>query len=469
MIMIRESSNLDKIHHASINILEHTGVKFHNSECIKILKENGIKVKDDVAFFKEEQIMKYVKLCPSDFVVKGRNSKNNIQLGVGNSYYGPGYGAAGIRDFSGEYRESNLEDYKNFLKLTESSKYLGLSGGILVEANELEEKSRFPIMFYNALCHSEKVLISGSGGEDQTRKTLEMIEIVYGNKEYLNNNYHILLFINSTSPLQFDSKPLETFLVNKEYNQPVIITPASMTGSTSPITLAGTIAMNNAEVLAGIAMVQMIREGTPVIYGFQTSRADMQTGAVALGDPGTNLCINYGARLAKYYGLPSRGGGANTDAKALTIQSAYEAMMALYVSRESGMNLIVHAAGMLDGNGCMSYEKFIMDLEIIEMIENYLKGFEINDDTLALDIINDVGIGGHFLNQEHTMKYCRKEPFLPEIGCRGFVQTGETPYSIIEKNIKKKYNRLMEEYKMPYMEKNTINMLEEYLKKAGIF
>lgn len=466
--MIREF-DLDKIHRASINILENTGVKFHSSECIKILKSNGIKVENNVAFFKEEQIMKYLKICPSNFIVKSKNSKNSIHLGVDNSYYGPGYGAAGIRDLLGNYREANLEDYINFLKLTESSKHLSLSGGILVEANELEEKLRFPIMFYEALCHSEKILVSGSGGKYQTKNVLDMLEIVCGDKIYLNNNYHILLFINTTSPLQFDSKPLETFLINKEYNQPLIITPASMAGSTSPITLAGTIAMNNAEVLAGIAMVQMIREGTPVIYGFQTSRADMQTGAVALGDPGTNLCIKYGAELAKYYGLPSRGGGANTDSKALTIQSAYEAMMALYISRESGMNLIIHAVGMLDGNGCMSYEKFIMDLEVIEMIENYSKGFEINDDTLALDLIKDVGIGGCFLNQEHTMKYCRKEPYIPQVSYRGFVPIGETPHSIIEKNIKKKYGQLMENYQMPYMEKNTKVMLEKYLKKDGIF
>lgn len=461
--------NLDKIHRASINLLENVGVKFHNTQCINILKNNGIKVENDaVAFFKEEQIMKYVKMCPSNFIVKSRSSKNNIQLGINNSYYGPGYGAAGVRDLSGIYRESTLKDYINFLKLTEYSKHMSLSGGILVEANELEEKLRFPIMFYEALCHSDKVLISGSGGEDQTKKVLDMLEIVCGDMAYLNNNYHILLFINTTSPLQFDSKPLETFLVNKEYNQPVIITPASMAGATSPITLAGTIAMNNAEILAGIAMVQMIREGTPVIYGFQTSRADMQTGAVAIGDPGTNLCIKYGAELAKYYGLPSRGGGANTDSKALTIQSAYEAMMALYVSRESGMNIIIHAAGMLDGNGCMSYEKFIMDLEVIEMIENYFKGFEINDDTLAIDLIKDVGVGGCFLNQEHTMKYCRSEPFIPQISYRGFVQMGETPYSIIEKSIKKKYDKLIENYQMPYMDKNTKIMLENYLRKIGM-
>lgn len=466
--MIRENLDLDKIHSASINILENVGVRYHSPECVKILKNNGIKVENNVAFFKEEQIMKYVKMCPSSFTVKSRSSINSIELGAQKSYYGPGYGAAGIRDLSGKYRESTLEDYINFLKLTESSEHLSLSGGILVEANELEEKLRFPIMFYQALCHSEKVLISGSGGEEQTKIILGMLEIVCGDKVYLRKNPHILLFINTTSPLQFDSKPLETFLVNKEYNQPVIITPASMAGSTSPITLAGTIAMNNAEILAGIAIVQMIREGTPVIYGFQTSRSDMQTGAVALGDPGTNLCIKYGAKLAEYYGIPSRGGGANTDSKALTIQSAYEAMMALYVSRESGMNLIIHAAGMLDGNGAISYEKFIMDLEIIEMVENYLKGFEINDDTLALDIIKDVGIGGCFLNQEHTMKYCRKEPFVPQISYRGVLPMGETPFSIIEKNIRKKYKKLMENYQMPYMEKSAKIMLEKYLRKSGL-
>ena len=459
--------NINNIHKGSMKILEEVGIKFHHEEILEILRSNDIKVSDNIAYFKRDQIIKWCNEAPSKFTLYARNPKYNIEIGEENVEFAPGYGAACIVDIDGNKRSSLYDDYIKFIKLVHQSDSFNINGGIIVEPTDIDIKNSAPIMLYSTITHSDKCLMGGAGGLREAEIIMNMLKITFGCKEELKKKPRIIAIVNTTSPLMFDKNSLETMLVYAKHNQPVIVTPAAMTGMTAPVTLAGTIALSNAEALAGIAVAQMINKGCPVVYGFQSSRADMRTGSCSLGSPGTGWCIAYGARLAKEYGLPCRGGGANNDAKTVSVQSGYESMTAMMISCQEKMNLIIHSAGVLDSNGAMSYEKFIIDIEITGMIKNYLDGFEINDDTLAVDLIKEVGPGGEFLSTEHTIKYCRKEPFKPEVSHRGVLKNFKDTNDANISNVKKKLDKMLNNYEKPDISLDIKIKLLNYLKSIG--
>jgi trimethylamine--corrinoid protein Co-methyltransferase len=268
--------------------------------------------------------------------------------------------------------------------------------------------------------------------------------------------------ISTLSPLQIDHTALDTMRVCAAYRQPMIISPSPAAGMTGPILMAGNISLANAEALAAIAIAQMMAPGTPVIYGLQSLAADLQSAQVSIGSPGYSLQAKYCARLARMYGLPSRTGGTNTDAKGVTVQSGYEAMMSMLTACQNRVNLIVHSAGILDSYGATSYEQFIVDLEIISMIEAYLSDIKQDPEDFAFDVIKEVGIGGQFLSTLHTARLCRSESWSPQIGLRGHITVGN-PNAQIFQNIDRRMQRMLASYEKPCMEPNRADALRVYM------
>lgn len=458
---------LERLHEASLRILENTGIKFFHPRVLRILQHAGVKVIGQTAYFSPNQIMEWVAKAPAEFSVYARNPKYNILLGGENTEFAAGYGAPVIIDEKGTRRAAQFRDYINFLKLVQTCSLFNINGGILVQAADLDPMNSFPSMLYAALTYSDKCLMGGTGGERESKKVFEMLDIVFG-KDTLKTKPRIMAILNSTSPLQYDESTLDTLLLFAQYGQPVIITPAVMAGTTGPVTLAGTIALSNAEILAGIALAQMVREGTPVLYGMQSTVADMRTGAIADGSPERALCVLYGARLAKAYGLPCRGGGTENDAKSLSVQSGYESMMDILVACQEKMNLIIHSAGTLDSHGAMSFEKFIVDIEILGMVKRYLQGLNINEESLAVKTIHLVGPGGEFLTHEHTMLHCRKEHYIPFVSTRGPLPIRNDPEEELLKNINKKREEILAQYCKPELPRETLMRLNRYLDSEGV-
>nr|WP_250645166.1 trimethylamine methyltransferase family protein [Candidatus Formimonas warabiya] len=217
-----------------------------------------------------------------------------------------------------------------------------------------------------------------------------------------------------------------------------------------------------------MTVAQMLREGTPVIYGMQSTAADMRTGGIADGSPERALCVAYGARLAKKYGIPCRGGGTENDAKSLSIQSGYESMMDILVACQEKTNLIIHSAGILDSHGAMSYEKFIVDLEILGMVKRFLQGVNTDEESLAVSIIKSVGPGGEYLSNEHTMRHCRKEPYLPFVSMRGALPKGINPDQELLCIINKKKEEMLSQYCRPELPQKVCSRLKEYLASKEI-
>ncbi len=244
-----------------------------------------------------------------------------------------------------------------------------------------------------------------------------------------------------------------------------MIAAAAMAGTTSPVTMAGNLAVVNAEVIAVIALSQMFAPGTPVLYGSQSTNADMGTCAIAIGSPEGALCYRYCAKMARFYGVPSRGGGALTDAKSLDVQAGYESMLTYYACRDSGVNLVLQSAGILESYLSVSFEKMIVDFEIIDMVERYKRDFEIDEDTLPFDLIDEVGPGGQYLLEEHTFESCRREPFIPNVSVRGLHQD---PAGVYMENIQRRLKDMLDAYQKPETDGAVLGKMREILAAAGM-
>lgn len=286
-----------------------------------------------------------------------------------------------------------------------------------------------------------------------------------GSRDEFEKYPRLLTIINVNTPLQLDKKMTETLLTFVKYRQPVVIASAAMAGTSSPITLAGTIALQNAEVLSTVALAQMAAPGAPVIYGSQSTTADPRNGSIAIGSPEGALCYNYCAQLAKYYELPSRAGGALSDAKVVNAQAGYESMMTYLACRQSGVNLIVHGAGILDSYTCVSFEKVMMDFEVMEYVNRYLIDIEVDEESIPEELIDELGHEAGYLLSEHTLDHCHSEPLIPSLAVRGASMDPKGQY---EENIKKQMDRLLDKYEKPQKDAAVLEKMRKILLERGV-
>ena len=273
--------------------------------------------------------------------------------------------------------------------------------------------------------------------------------------------------ISPVSPLQVDETGLSALDVAGKYRQPVILSPGVAAGTTGPIDLAGNVAMATAEALGLICMAQALNPGTPVIFGIQCYGSDMKTGNISIGSPAYALQAKYCAALARYYRLPSRGGGSVSDAKSLSAPAGYESMLSMFTALQNRMSLIVHSAGILDSFGAISFEKFIMDLEIIQMIRFYLDDMIVDDTTLNFDLIDSVGPGGLFLTTMDTMKKCRTHTWNPAVALRGHL-AGMSPHEKLLKNIQNTRDQMLARYEPPEIDPDVLGAMDTFMRTKGV-
>ncbi|MCG8472281.1 MAG: trimethylamine methyltransferase family protein [Desulfobacterales bacterium] len=457
--------SLDRIHDASMTLLENTGIRIHHPQILEKLAQKGIHRQGDRLFFTQKQIEELVAKAPSSFTLHAPDPAFNMEIGGDTTYYAAGYGCPSVFDRDGVKRPATFEDYHTFLKLVESSPFFHLNGGILVQPSDLPAEHSAPLMLRTAILNSRKCLMGFPGHKKEMETLMEMMCIAKGGQKAFMEKPQLITLINATSPMQFDSIALETMETCAHYHQPVIITPGPIAGATGPITLAGTTALGHAEALAGIAITQLLREGTPVVYGLQATIADMATGSVSVGAPGYALLAQASARLAKRLNLPCRTGGAGSDACGPTPQSGYEAMMVLMVSRQEKINLVIHSAGILDGFGAMGEDKFLTDLETISMVEYLEKGFGTTDDELALDVTEAASKGAAILAHPHTLKNCRTTPWNPAVSWRGPLK-GRTGQEAFYARLDTEKERLLNTFTPP---STTCGMqLDTFLESSGI-
>lgn len=463
-----KNENLNRINDASIEMLETIGMEFVSPEAKEVLREHGVKIEKDRAFFTRNQIMEYMAKCPSEFKLCARNPEYDMNLNQEDVYYVPGYGCPKIREYDGTVRDAMLDDYLKLVEIVHSSQQYKCNGGILVQPADVEARFSQLIMMYSTITKSDKCILSVNGSAKRIEELAGLMSILFGGVEKLKEKPRFATIVNSLSPLKIDESAEGCLRTCVKYNQPLLVVPAPMAGGTGPISLAGNIALAHAEALAIIVYAQMLNPGNPVIYGSAAMTTDMKTGKAAIGSSGYALQSAYASRLAKMYMLPCRASGALTDAYGATIQAGYESMLSLFSAVEEKINFIIHTGGIVDAFGCCSIEKFIADIEMTRLIDYYNKDLEVNDKTLALDVVKEALKTGTFLTLKHTAKRCRKDPWQPTISLRGKLKLDEDTNIVMKKSIDAEMNRLLSNYKKPELSEDVAKELRKYMEGLGV-
>jgi trimethylamine--corrinoid protein Co-methyltransferase len=458
--------NIVRIKEATLQILEGIGVRFHHQPSLDLLKENGAKVEKWRAFLPRDLVEKYLGLAPATFSLHGRSPHRKLIIGKGGPVFSPGYGPPFLVGLDGLRRPGTIDDYTDLLRATHASDCLDINGGILVEPQDVPLPTRHLEMVLRTLQYTDKPFLGSVNGGQAAQDTIRLAALVMGGENELHRFPYVVAIINSKSPLAFDARMLEALHVYASHGQPIIIAPFIIAGVSGPVTLWGTLAQHNAEALAGVVLAQMIRAGTPVVYGTASATGDMHTGGPATGSPETGMLIGAIAQIGHTYDIPVRSGGALTDANDSDAQSGYEKMMTLLMTVSTGVDLVVHAAGILDSYLMMSLPQFVIDLEIIRYVKKLLAGISISEDRLGIEAIRRASAHGQFLTDPHTLRYFKSEFLEPELSDRtGYEQWEKRGKLSLNERAGRKWSELLGKYQRPPLDRAIEETLQAFIAK----
>jgi trimethylamine--corrinoid protein Co-methyltransferase len=460
------TGDIEQIHHTSMRLLENVGVEFPYEPALAVFQKHGVKTDGSRVYLTETQLLKALETVPRQFTIHARNPERNVVVGGSTPVLAPGYGAPFLVDAEVGKRAPTMEDYHNLVKLAHALPNQDMSGHLLVEPGDVNADTAHVQMLYAHMLHSDKAFIGSAAGKRGAQHTMDMARILFGSD--LGDRAVCISLINSLTPLGYSTEMLEALVAFAEVRQPLVLAALAMAGSTGPITLAGVLALQNAELLAGVALTQLISPGTPAVYGSTSTNIDMKTGALAIGSPELSQMIAAHAQLARYYHLPSRSGGALTDASYPDAQASFESMLSLVTTMNSGVDFILHAGGILSSYLAFSYEKFVLDDEMCGMVRRLHRGIAVEPDTLAYDVMANVGPGGNYLMEMHTVKRCRTEFWKPDLCDRGgleaWTQAGQ-PTAV--DRARRRWEKLVAQHVDPPLDGTTARQLEEFVEAHG--
>ncbi len=460
-------SNLKAIHDQALKILETVGIELYHADILDRLRNTGATVVDRRVRFPPQLVMEAIGLAPESFTLRARNLAHDMVIGGNHVNCAPGYGCAAVCEPDGSRRDARMADYVGFAKLIHQCPHFNINGGILAQPADVPAEQSHLLMIYAALLSSDKCLMGVPGRAAQVQAIMDLGAMTCGGQAAFRAQPRILTLINTTSPLRMDAMTLDSMLVAARHNQPLIISPSPAAGSTGPIDLAANVALATAEALAAITIVQIVNPGNPVIFGLQCLGADLRSGNISAGSPAYARQLKTTTALARMYRLPSRCGGAPTDAPVLSAQSGYESMLNLLASFQHGVNLVVHSAGTLAAFAAVSYEKFIMDIEMIAMLKYYREDLHVDSGVLDLELIQDVGPGGLFLNKMDTVRKCRSHAWDSTINLHG-AAGARPPEAAYRERIAARQQAMLDDYVPPAMDSALRDDVDDFMVRQGI-
>jgi len=410
-----DQDGVEAIHNASMQVLENTGILFLNDTALEVFEKAGCRVDWESKKVRMDRawVMEQVAKAPSHITITPRNPDRAITFGGRYFNFGQVASPPNVMDLDHGRRIGKRADFQNFLKLAHAYNCIHFSCGYPVEPMDMHPSIRHLDGLYDKLTLTDKVVHAYALGTERIEDAMEMVRIAAGlTHAEFEEKPRMFTNINSTSPLKHDWPMLDGAMRMAARNQMVVISPFTLAGAMAPVTLAGALTLQNAEGLAAIALLQTIRAGAPVIYGAFTSNVDMKTGAPAFGTPEFVRAMQISGQLARHYGLPLRASNANA-ANALDAQAVWESAFSLQGSCSGGANLIYHAAGWMEGGLSASFEKFIIDCEMLQQIIYAQRPIEISPASLAVDTIDEVGPHGHFFGCDHTQERYRDAFYAP--------------------------------------------------------
>jgi len=413
-------NELDKIHGATVRILERTGVKVLDPEAASLLQEAGAALdkRTSIVRIPESVLKECLASAPRKFKLYSRSGKHVVAFGEGRVYLGAVGTAVQVEDLDGNVRPSTLKDAENFFRLTDALPNIDHSGWVCWPRDSPDDIAPLEEIFL-AFKHSTKTTDGWNLTKEQSQSSIGLATIVAGDLDDLREKPLLLGFSNPVSPLTLSKDATEGLIVYARAGQPCLYPPECMAGGTSPVTLAGLLVQQNAEVLSSVAVAQCAARRAPSIYSSVSSIMDMRTGSIALGAPEAGLVMCGSAQLARYYGIPSRGTGGNTESMTSDIQAGSESSRTLVMAALAGFDFIYDAAGSIESSLTASYTKLVLDNDMCGEVKRVLSGIDVTEETLATDVMEMVGSGGSYLSQPHTLRNYRKEHFAPSLLWRG--------------------------------------------------
>ncbi|MCC0075421.1 MAG: trimethylamine methyltransferase family protein [Rhodobacter sp.] len=394
------------IHKGAMRILSEIGIEFLNDEALATFREAGCRIDGQRVRMDEDFVMEMVRRAPGAFTITPRNPDRQVTIGGGHMVFVNVSSPPNSWDIHRGKRSGDFETFKDFMKLTQAFNCIHVAGGYPVEPIDIHPSVRHLDCLYEKLTLTDKVCHAYSLGKERVEDVMEMVRIAGGlSHEDFDASPRMYTNINSVSPLKHDHPMIDGALRLARRRQPVIVTPFTLAGAMAPVTMAGAVALSIAEGLSAIALIEYVAPGCPVAIGTFTSNVDMRSGAPAFGTPEYMRSTQMTGQMARFYGLPLRSSGVCT-ANVPDGQAMWETSNSLWAAVQSGSNLVYHAAGWLEGGLIASPEKFVMDCEVLQMIQRYFEPptWATTPEDIALEAVREVGPGGHYFGCQHTQE-----------------------------------------------------------------
>jgi trimethylamine--corrinoid protein Co-methyltransferase len=403
-VEIVSNEGLELIEHNADTILEEVGIDFRDyPPALTLLSQAGAEVAGERVRFPRGMCREIVKAsAPATYIQHARNPTRSVMVGGDATVFVPAYGSPFVFDVDKGRRYATMEDFNNFVKLAYASPHMHLSGGTVVEPVDIPVPERHLDMVYAHLRYSDKPFMGSVTAAGHAQDSIDLAKLAFGD-DFVAENTVMTSLINASSPMTWDATMLGAAEVYARSMQASMISPFILAGAMAPVTVAGVATQTLAEALAGMAFVQLVNPGAPVVFGSFASSMSMQTGAPTFGTPEPALVLYTVAALARRLGVPFRSGGNLCASKVPDVQAASESMATFIPALMAGVNFMLHAAGWLEGGLAMGYEKFILDADQCGLAGKLLEGVDLSENGQAMDALREVDPGQHFLGTAHTL------------------------------------------------------------------
>lgn len=465
-IEVLSADEIEAIHVASLRVLSEIGMTVLGDAARHAYKCAGAQVDESEKTVRCDPalIQELVSRAPASFTIEARNPERNIFVGGNNINFDCVGGPSFCSDLDKGRRAGNLEEMRNYMRVVHMLDIVHTGASSPFEPLEVPVPIRHLDKFLAGLTLTDKVIPCSLLGRTRALDALRMTAIARGlSLEDLRGRPVLYGNINTNSPRQLDASMSDGLTVLAEFGQPVVVTPFTLSGAMAPATIVGALVQQNAEALAGISLAQAINPGTPVVYGGFTSNVDMKTGAPAFGTPEYTKACQAGGQLARRYGLPYRSSNT-TASNCVDAQAAYESEMSIWGAVMGHASFVFHGAGWLEGGLVASFEKLIIDAEMLQMMACYLEPLRVDEETLALDAIREVRAGGHFFGAAHTLEHYENAFYEPLVSDWRNYETWEEAGSLTAtQRANRIWKELLETYEEPDMDPDIKNSLQSFV------
>ncbi|MFW5895778.1 MAG: trimethylamine methyltransferase family protein [archaeon] len=457
-----DADGVERIHEASMTILAEQGIQVKHDRACELLADAGATVDDDRQVFIDEDLVSWaLGEAPDAFTMVGHTGERTVTVGD-DVLRAPGYGPPNVVTHADGRRESTLADYERLVKLAHGAEAINCTGYNLCEPTDVDQSVKHLEMVSRSLQLSDQPLMGSTYGEDRAEECLELVRIATGDDDL--GRPYIAGLINTVPPRSLDTKMVGGLLTYAEHGQPTVISSFTMAGASGPATLAGSMAQANAENLLGIVLAQAVTPGAPVVYGVPSSNVDMRYGSLSIGSPESAMFVAFAGQMGRYYGVPSRGGGCLSDAKTVDYQAGFESALVAAVTGFADVDLVLHAAGILESYSAISPEKFLLDCELLTYLDRFEAGFALEDDDFALDVIEAVEPADHYLSHRHTLEHAEAAFLIPELADKRSHSDwaddgGRTAFAVAAEAV----DARLEAYQGPTIDAATADELERYV------